>query len=154
MQKKSITGLALACLLLPAASFAASFHMNPGKWQFTTTVVMPMIPVPQTETTTECVTKEEAEQDPLASLKDIGEGCRITNKAMKGARLEYEMLCEQQGMKSKGKGYFEAHGDSASGAMEISMQMPEGMPSGMPGMANGAMSVTTTWQAKRIGKCE
>ncbi len=154
MQKKSITVLTLACLLLPAAGFAASFHMNPGKWEFSTTVIMPMLPAPQTSTTIECVSKEEAEKDPLASLKDIGDECHVTDKKIKGSRLEYVIKCDQQGMTSTGKGYFEAQGDTASGAMEMSMQMPEGMPAGMPGMASGAMSIKTTWQARRIGKCD
>jgi hypothetical protein len=154
MQKKSITVLSLACLLLPVAGFAASFHINPGKWEFTTTVNMPMLPTPQTSTTTECVTREEVEKDPLAALKDIGEECRITRKTIKGSRLEFAMECNQQGMTSRGKGYFEAQGDTSSGAMEMTMQMPEGMPAGMPGMANGAMTVKTSWQARRIGTCE
>lgn len=155
MPKKSITVLICSCLLLPAAGFAASFHMNPGKWEFVTTVSMPMMPAPQVTTNTECVTKEEAERDPLANLTNIGKDCTITNKTMTGARLNYTMECHQQGMITKGKGSFTSQGDTASGAMEMTMQMPEGMPAGMPGMmANGAMTVKTSWQARRIGACD
>ncbi len=154
MPKKSITVLICSCLLLPAAGFAASFHMNPGKWEFTTTVNMPMMPAPQVTKNTECVTKEEAERDPLANLTNIGKECTITEKKMNGARLDYTMECNQQGMISKGKGYFSSQGDTASGAMEMTMDMPEGIPAGMPGMANGAMTVKTSWQARRIGPCD
>ncbi len=120
--------------------------MNPGKWEFTTTVSMPMMKAPQVTTNTECVTKEEAERDPLANLTNIGKECTITEKKMSGARLDYTMECNQQRMISKGKGYFSSQGDTASGAMEMTMDMP--------GMPSGPMIVKTSWQARRIGACD
>jgi hypothetical protein len=152
MKKQSIIVFVCGCLLLPATGFAASFHMNPGKWQFVTTVSMPMLPAPQVTTNTECVTREEAERDPLANLTNIGKDCKITEKKMSGARLDYTMECNQQGMITKGKGSFIGQGDTASGSMEMNMNMPE-MPANMPGMSTGSMTVKTSWQARRIGPC-
>jgi len=153
MPKKSITVLICSCLLLPAAGFAASFHMNPGKWEFVTTVRTSMMSAPQVTTNTECVTKEEAERDPLANLTNVGKDCKIIKKTISGTQMNYTMECNQQGMITKGKGSFTGLGDTASGSMEMTMQMPAGMPQAMPGMANGAMTVKTSWQAKRIGPC-
>ncbi len=154
MQKKSILVLACCCLLLPAAALAGGYSMNPGKWQFTTTVTMPMLPAPQVSTNTECVSKEEAERDPLANLVDVG-NCTITKKEMHGANLDFEMECNEKGMTSKGKGHFSAHGNTVSGSMEMSMEMPkmEGAQ-GIPGMPTGPMKITTSWKGERIGACD
>ena len=148
MKKLSITACTCACLLLPAISMAAKFNMNPGKWEFTTTMAMPMLPQPQTTTSTECITEEEARQDPLANLVDEG-NCKILNKKIKGSSLEFEMECNEGGMKTKGKGVFTANKNTASGSMEMIMEMPA-----MPNMPSGPMGMKTSWQGKRIGACD
>lgn len=125
--------------------------MNPGKWTFTTTVNMPMLPAPQVSTNTECVSKEEAERDPLANLVDVG-SCTITKKKMHGANLDFEIECNQKGMISRGKGHFSAQGNTVSGSMEMTMDMPT--MQGMPGMNAGPMKITTSWQGQRISACD
>ena len=128
---------------------AAGFDMNPGKWEFTTTVTMPMLPQPQISTMTECITEEEAKQDPLKDLVDEG-SCRVTNKKIEGNTFHFEMNCTQEGgMVTKGKGQFSAKGDNASGSIEMTMDMPQ-----MPNMPAGPMTMNTSWQGKRIGSCD
>lgn len=151
MKNKSITVCIAACLLLPAGSFAASFDMNPGKWEFTTTTNMPMLGEPQVDTTTECITEEEAKKDPMKDLVDDG-NCKILNKKMNGSSLEFEMECAHEGVVTRGKGHFTGKGDSASGSIEMTMDMPQ-MPN-MPNMPAGPMTMTTSWQGKRIGACD
>ncbi len=153
MQKKSILVLACCCLLLPAAAQAEGFSMNPGKWTFTTTVNMPMLSTPQVSTETECVSKEEAQRDPLANLVDVG-SCTITKKQMHGSSLDFEMECNEKGMAGKGKGHFNARGNTVSGSMEMTMNIPimQGMQ-GIPGMPTGPMKMTTSWRGERIGAC-
>ena len=148
MKRKIITACTCACLLLPVSSMAANFDMNPGKWEFTTTMTMPMMPQPQVTTMTQCVTEEEAKQDPMADLVDNG-NCKILNREMKGSSLSFEMECNQQGMVTKGKGQFTTKGDTASGTIEMTMDMPE-----MPNMPAGPMTMNTSWQGKRIGACD
>lgn len=151
MKNLSITVCTCACLLLPAAGMAAKFDMNPGKWEFTTTMTMPMLPQPRTTTSTECITEEEAKQDPLADLID-DDNCKILNKKIKGSSLEFEMECNEGGMTTRGKGLFTAQKNTASGTIEMIMEMPE-MPN-MPNMPSGPMTMKTSWQGKRIGACE
>lgn len=148
MKKKIITACACACLLLPVGSMAAGFDMNAGKWEFTTTLTMPMLPQPQVTTMTECVTEEEAKQDPMADLVDDG-NCKILNRKVQGSSLSFEMECNQQGMITRGKGQFTTKGDTASGSIEMTMDMPE-----MPNMPAGPMTMNTSWQGKRIGACD
>ena len=148
MKKKIITACACACLLLPVGSIAAEFDMNAGKWEFTTTLTMPMLPQPQVTTMTECVTEEEAKQDPMADLVDDG-NCKILNRKVQGSSLSFDMECNQQGMVTRGKGQFTTKGDTASGSIEMTMDMPE-----MPNMPAGPMTMNTSWQGKRIGVCD
>lgn len=148
MKKQIITACVCACLLLPAGGIAGGFDMNPGKWEFTTTVTMPMMPQPQTTTTTECITKEEAKQDPMANLVDEGK-CKILNKKQYGNSLDFEMVCNEGGVNTQGKGQFTTKGNTASGTLEMTMDMPE-----MPNMPAGPMTMKTSWQGKRIGACE
>ena len=151
MRTLRILAVTCSCLLLPGLVLGGGFTMKPGKWQFTTTTVMPMMPQPQTMSSEECITPEEAAKDPLAELVDR-DGCTVTDKKISGSTLRFTMRCEQQGMVSQGQGYFTAHGDTASGKMEIKMDMPA--VQGMPGMTGGPMVIKTTWQGKRIGACD
>lgn len=151
MKKLILTACGCACLLLPVNSIAA-FDMNHGKWEFTTTMTMPMLPQPQVTTTTECITKEEAEQDPMADLVDSG-NCKVTKQKTKGDTMTFEMECNESGMIMHGKGTFVGKGDTASGSTEMTMEMPE-MPNMPAGMPTGPMTTTTTWEGKRVGTCE
>ena len=151
MQNKRMLVLACYCLLLPATALAGGYSMNPGKWTFTTTITMPMLTAPQVSTNTECVSKEEAQRDPLANMVDVG-SCTITKKEMHGTNLDFEMECNEKGMASKGKGHFSAQGNTVSGSMEMTMDMPT--MQGMPGMPTGPMKMTTSWKGQRIGACD
>ena len=136
--------LLAAWLLLPTAAMADSFTMNPGKWEFTTSMTMPMFPKPQITTTTDCITEEEATKDPISDLVNDG-NCRILNRKKKGNRLSFEMECRNEGTTSRGKGHFISKGNSASGSMEMTIKMPQ--------MPAGTMTMKTSWQGKRIGAC-
>ena len=151
MKKLILTACGCACLLLPVSTIAGDLEMNHGKWEFTTTMTMPMFPQPQVTTMTECITEEEARQDPMADLVDGG-SCKILNRKMTGNSLNFEMECNEGGMVTRGKGQFTTKGDTASGFIEMTMDIPD-MPN-MPDMPTGPMQMTTSWQGKRIGVCE
>ena len=151
MKKIIISACGCACLLLPLSTMAGDFDMDHGKWEFTTTLTMPMFPQPQVTTTTECITEEEAKQDPMTNLINDG-SCTILNKKKSGSTLDFAMECNEGGITSRGKGQFTARGKTASGFMEMTMDMPA-MPN-MPDMPTGPMKMTTSWTGKRIGACE
>jgi hypothetical protein len=106
----------------------------------------------QVTTTIECITEEEANQDPMAELVEGG-NCKVTNQKTKGDTMSYEMECTEDEMTMHGKGTFVGKGNTASGSTEMTMEIPKipNMPAGMP---TGPMTTTTTWEGKRIGACE
>jgi len=129
----------------------AGFTMNPGQWEFTTTMTMPMLPQPQTTTSSECISKEEAQKDPLADLVDSG-NCAILNKKISGNTLHFTMKCTNDGMVTEGSGTFTGQKNTASGSVVMTMNMPQ--MANMPNMPSGPMTMTTRWQGKRTGNCK
>ncbi len=120
--------------------------IKPGKWEFTTTVNFPMMPEPKVTTETKCVTEEEASGDPLAAMVEEAR-CTVLNKKVDGNSVEFEIECEgDMGMKSRGKGKFTADGTTASGTMEMTVEMTK--------MGGKSMKMTQSWEGKRIGDCE
>jgi len=145
-----------AATLCPSLVLAAGPDLNPGKWQFDTTVVMSMSPEPTQQSETKCITKEEAESDPLASIVEQGR-CKVLSKTESGNSLNFEIECEGDAnmkMKMRGKGTFTGDGDSAAGKMDMTMEMPKmpNMPN-MPNMGTG-MNMSQTWTGKRLGACD
>ena len=140
---------AIVPLLFAKAVLAEGPNIKPGKWEIKTTVTMPMMPEPKVTTLTECITPEEA-SDPLAAIMEEGT-CKVFNKEESGNTLKFELECEgEMGMKMTGKGHFTANGTTASGKMEITMNMPQNMPQ----MGGQSMTMTQEWEGRRIGDCD
>ncbi len=136
-------------LLFAKVVLAEGPNIKPGKWEIKTTVNMPMMPEAKVTTQTECVTPEEA-SDPLAAIMEEGI-CKVLNKKESSNTIEFEVECEgDMGMKMNGKGRFTANGTTASGNMEMTMNMPANMPQ----MGGQSMKMTQEWEGKRIGDCD
>jgi len=139
------------CVLAGPAS-AAGPVLTPGKWEFKTTSVMPMSGEPTTRTEIKCITSKEAKADPLAAIVEE-DRCKVLNQTRTDDSITFEIECDgDQKMKMRGKGIFTASGGSASGKMDMSMNMPA-MPNMPPQMA-GKMTMTQTWSGKRLGECD
>ena len=135
-------------LLFAKVILAEGLNIKPGKWEIKTTVTMPMMPEANVTTQTECITLEEA-NDPLAAIMEEST-CKILNKKESGNTLEFEVECEgDTGMKMNGKGHFTANGTTASGKIEMTMNMPQ-----MGGQGGQSMKMTQEWEGKRIGDCD
>jgi Protein of unknown function (DUF3617) len=138
----------IAMLFFVKVVMAEGPDIKPGKWEFTTTVTMPMMPEAKVTTQTECVTLEEA-SDPLAAIIEEGT-CKVLNKEESGNTLKFELECEgEMDMKMRGKGHFTANGTTASGKMEMTMNMQQ-----MGGQGSQSMKMTQEWEGKRIGDCD
>ena len=151
MMKKVFTMLiaAIVPLLLAKVVLAEGTNIKPGKWEIKTTVTMPMMPEAKVTTQTECITLEEA-SDPLAAIIEEST-CKVLNKEESGNTLEFEVECEgEMDMKMTGKGHFTANGTTASGKMEMTMNMPQNMPQ----MGGQSMKMTQEWEGRRIGNCD
>lgn len=140
----------IAMLFFAKVVMAEGPDLKPGKWEFTTTVTMPMMPEAKVTTQTECITPEEANSDPLAAMIEEGT-CKVLNKEEHGNTIEFEVECQgEMGMKSRGKGYFTANGTTASGKMEVTMNIPQNIPQ----MGGQSMKMTQEWEGRRIGDCD
>ena len=135
-------------LLLAKAVLAEGPDIKPGKWEIKTTVTMPMMPEANVTTQTKCVTLEEA-SNPLAAILKEG-NCKVLNKKESGNPIEFEVECDGgMDMKMNGKGHFTANNTTASGKMEMTMNMPQ-----MGDQGGQSMKITQEWEGKRIGNCD
>ncbi len=136
----------LAILFATQAVLAEGPHLEPGKWQFTVTINVPMMEEPQVITDTKCITEEETKKDPLADMIEEGM-CKVIKKEVSGATVEFEVECQgDMNVKSTGKGHFTSDGTTVSGEMEITMEMPQ--------MGGKTMTSTQKWEGKRLGDCD
>ena len=139
----------IAMLFIVKVVMAEGPDIKPGKWEIKTTVTMPMMPEAKVTTQTECITPEEA-SDPLAAIIEEGT-CKVLSKEESGNTLKFELECEgEMDMKMNGNGHFTANGTTASGKMEMTMNMPQDIPQ----MGGQSMKTTQEWEGKRIGNCD
>lgn len=148
MKKTSLIAWAcgIACALAGPAR-ADGLNVTPGKWEFETKSVTPMATGPSSQSETRCITSEEAKEDPLAAMVKE-DRCKVLSRTKTGDSVSFEVECDgdpKMKMKMRGKGSFTASGDSASGRMDVAMDMPQ--------MAS-KMTMTQTWSGKRLGECD
>ena len=133
--------LIILCITLMSPTFATdSIQMEPGMWEMTSTVSMPMLPEPRVATKTECVDKSEFSVDDL--MKENKGECSITESQVNGNSLTWSMRCEMQGGTGIGGGQFISNGNSGSGNMHMSMEVQ-----------GQTFKMETSWQGRRIGPC-
>jgi hypothetical protein len=155
MKKTSLIACTCSVVcLLAGPAVADGPDLTPGKWEFETKSVMPMAAGPTTRSETRCITSEEAEADPLAAMVEE-DRCKVLSQTRTDDSITFEIECDgdpKMKMKMRGKGTFTATGDSASGKMDMTVNMPA-MPNMPPQMA-GTMTMTQTWTGKRLGDCD
>ncbi|MCP5004068.1 MAG: DUF3617 family protein [Planctomycetes bacterium] len=147
MKKKVFAVLcaAIVSLFFAKVDMSEARDLKPGMWEFKTTSVMPMMPAPKVTTKTDCITAEEASNNPLDAMLEDG-NCRVLSMKESGNTIEFEMECDNMDMKMRGKGYFTSGGTTASGKMEMTMDMPQ--------MGGKSMTMSQEWEGKRTGNCD
>jgi len=90
---------AAALLAVPAAALA----MEPGEWQFTTTMSAPNMPKPHIMTNSRCIKKEDA-GDPSRYMNDGKQqsDCKMTSNKKSGDTYSWQMSCPSSGMQGTG----------------------------------------------------
>jgi len=102
MTTRTVFFAVLAAASLPAAAQT----MQPGQWEFTTTMTSPMMPQPQVGTASKCVSKEEA-NDPASFMGgDNAAGCNITRGESAPGSYSWTIACEKQGVTGTGKAWY------------------------------------------------
>ena len=132
----------LACLLLIGlCSPALAQQMEPGEWQFTTTMSSPMMPQPQVMNHSRCVTKEDSDPSKWADKQQAKSDCKVSPSKQSGGTYSWTVSCPSSGMQGTGTARV------TSSTVESEMRM-----SGDMGGQKFEMLNKTT--GKRIGACK
>ncbi len=138
LRKRVVTPVLL--VLVAAATTVWALDFQPGKWQSTSTVEMPGMPVAMPPMTiTQCMT----EQEPVPAKSADGQACEILEMKTEGDTVSWKMKCNEPGGASEGSGSITYHGDTFEGSIETKVD------------AGGEdMVVTTQVAGKRLGDCD
>ena len=132
----------VAALIVFSSANAAAQQMEPGEWQFDTTMTSSMMPKPQVGSFTRCVKPEEA-GDPAKLMEKQQEqsDCTVTPGKKSADTYTWEMSCPKAGMQGKGSARV------GRGTLESEMQMS--------GELQGRkFDVTTKTSGRRLGPCK
>ncbi len=86
----TIRKILLAGFLLAAvpAAFADGIPVEPGLWEMTLTMNMPMLPKPRVNTVTECMEKSEISMDGLGT-EDMDPACSFVMEQLDGDTMKW-----------------------------------------------------------------
>ena len=114
--------LALLFSLVSCPVFAEGIPIEPGLWEMTSTMNMPMLPQPRVSTEMDCI--EESELSPEAmNEEDMDTSCTFDTRVVDGNTMKWSMDCDSQGGASHGDWEVTSHGDSLAGEGTITVDM-------------------------------
>jgi len=133
--------IAVGLLSAGIAAGADGIPVDPGLWEMTSTVQMPMLPQPQVNTTKQCIEKS------VVSLKDMqasdmDPNCTFESEQIDDQTVKWIFDCPMEGGTSRGEWQATSHGDRIEGGGTIDMNMQ-----------GQAMQMTMSWVGKRVGAC-
>ena len=141
MKEKYIC-FALFFSLVSIPAFAEGIPIEPGKWEMTSTMSMPMLPQPRVNTSTECI--EESELSPETMTEgDMDSSCAFKDMTVDGNTMKWSMDCDANGGASRGEWEVTSHGDSLAGEGTLTVDVQ-----------GQAMVMTMNWDGKRVGGCD
>jgi len=133
--------LGILFLAAPAA-WAEGIPVEPGMWEMTSTVTMPMLPQPRVTTTTECMTESEVSMDDMGG-EDMDPDCQFEMAQVDGNTMKWSFDCPVEGGTSHGEWEAISTGDSVTGKGVVTMSFQ-----------GQTMEMSMVWEGKRIGDCD
>jgi len=115
---------------------------EPGMWEMSSTMTMPMLAQPRVTTTTECMTESEISMDDMGG-EEMDPNCQFEMAQVDGNTMKWSFDCPVEGGTSHGEWEATSGGDSVTGNGVITMSFQE-----------QTMEMTMSWQGKRIGDCQ
>ena len=137
--------LTIATGLLALASqsvMAAGIAVEPGMWEMTTTLNMPMMPAPQTTTVSECIEEAEFNLDDM-STEELDPNCSMTSEQVDDSTAKWAMDCPVEGGGTSHMEWRITSGGTTiegDGTLSVSVMGQE-------------MEMTTTFTGKHTGAC-
>jgi len=133
----------LGILLLTApVARADGIPVEPGMWEMSSTMTMPMLAQPRVTTTTECMTESEISMDDMGG-EEMDPNCQFEMAQVDGNTMKWSFDCPVDGGTSHGEWEATSSGDSVTGNGVITMSFQ-----------GQTMEMTMSWQGKRIGDCQ
>ena len=141
--KRTILTLALLAAVSSTALADEGIPVEPGQWEVTTTMTMPMMPTPQTMTVSECFEDEVMDMDDLAT-EDLDPNCTYDLAQIDGNTMKWTIDCPVEG-----GGTMHAEWEATSGGDTV-----EGQGLMTMTIQGQQMDMTMTWSGKRVGECQ
>jgi len=133
--------LGMLFFAVPAA-WADGIPVEPGLWEMSSTMNMPMMPQPRVTTTTECMKESEISMDDLGG-EDMDPNCQFEMAQVDGNTMKWSVDCPVEGGTSHGEWEATSSGDSVTGEGLVTISFQ-----------GQAMEMTMSWEGKRIGDCQ
>ena len=129
-------------MLVSQPVMAAGISVEPGMWEMTTTLNMPMLPAPQTTTVSECIEDSEFDLEDM-STEELDPNCTMTADQIDDSTVKWSMDCPVEGGgTSHAEWRITSGGDTIEGDGMISVSV-----------MGQEMEMTTTFTGKHTGAC-
>lgn len=132
---------ALVAILSPAVQ-AEGLPIEPGMWEATTTMTMPMMPQPQVNTMKRCFDQSEITTEDF-NREGVDPGCEFTSTQIDGNTMAWTVDCPVEGGgTSHGEWQATSEGDRVTGSGKFSVDFQ-----------GQTMEMSMSWEGRRIGDC-
>jgi len=134
--------LALLFSLVSTSIFAQGVPIEPGMWEMTSTMNMPMLPQPRVTTEMECIEESELSPEKMTE-EDMDTSCTFDTRVVDGNTMKWSMDCNVEGGTTHGEWEVTSHGDTLTGEGTIAVDMQ-----------GHSMVMNMKWDGKRVGDCD
>lgn len=139
MHRFPALALASVLSLLSSPALAAGLQVEPGLWEFTSSIPDPLAGESGPQVYRTCVRDRTITPETvMARHKE----CRISNAVFAGPSARWKMLCDTPAGPMAGSGSLRTNGTAVAGSLDFSMQV-------------GALEVplTGSFRGRRVGDC-
>lgn len=131
-----------ASLFLAApAVFADGIPIEPGLWEITSTMALPVLSEPRVASVTECMERSEISMDEVTG-EGMDPDCSFDISQVGDSAMKWSFDCPVNGGSSHGEWEAVSAGDSVTGKGVMTMTFQ-----------NQTMEMTIGWEGKRVGDC-
>jgi hypothetical protein len=130
----------IGSMLALSAAGALAQQMEPGEWEFTSTMSSAMLPKPQSMTMKRCITGEDV-KDPARWQGKPETDCKMTPKGKSGDSYSWEMSCPKSGMRGNGTVRY------GKGTVESETRM-------VSSQQGKSFEMLTRMKGRRVGPCK